>query len=342
VILSRGGLLRCSGFELGILLGDGGLDLLLLVVLEPFHFLLAGLLEQDVLLPGLINVLQEVDPGLLFSLPLGLSHFVLSLGLLLHEFIDQLLVGSFVGLRLLVILLELNDFPAAFSSLSLLNILEGLFSSKSGRKEFLVSLLFGFGLNGSEFPLGGVVVDELDVPLSVQDEFLSLGLLISVGLLGPLLFEHCLFSGFLLGINLLGLRNCVLLPGENVESFLDLLLLVGSLLLLSLHFLLVVEHPEFGVDLLLNDGLLQLMFLVHELLFSFNLGSCDHESGLFPSQVIGLHFELPLECVLNLLGPLFFSLLLESIESIGHFSSHLLWSFKISQKFLLVLFILCG
>ena len=86
--LSVSGLLGSSGLELGILLCDGSLNLLLLILLEPVHFLLAGLLEEDVLLSRLIDVLQEVDSGLIFSLPLGLSHFVLSLGFLLHELVN--------------------------------------------------------------------------------------------------------------------------------------------------------------------------------------------------------------------------------------------------------------
>jgi len=90
--LSVGGFLRGSSLELCILLSNGRHDLPLLVVLEPIHFLLTGLLEQDVFLSGLINVLKEVDPGLILSLPLGLSHFVLPLGLLLDELIDQLLI----------------------------------------------------------------------------------------------------------------------------------------------------------------------------------------------------------------------------------------------------------
>jgi hypothetical protein len=38
-------LLGGSGLEFGILLGNGGHDLVLLIGLEPVHFLLAGLLE---------------------------------------------------------------------------------------------------------------------------------------------------------------------------------------------------------------------------------------------------------------------------------------------------------
>ena len=128
--LSVSGLLGSSGLEFGILLCDGSLNLLLLILLEPVHFLLAGLLEEDVLLSRLIDVLQEVDSGLLFSLPLGLSHFVLSLGFLLHELVNQLLVGSFVSLRLLVVLLKLNNFLAALGSLGFLNVLQGLLFCK--------------------------------------------------------------------------------------------------------------------------------------------------------------------------------------------------------------------
>lgn len=102
----------------------------------------------------------------------------------------------------------------------------------------------------------------------------------------------------------------------------------------------MVEHPEFGVDLLLDDRLLHLLSLVHKLLFSFDLGTSYHEGGLFLSQVIGLHFEFSLEGMLNHLGPLYFSLLLKAVEFTGHFRSDLLWSFKISQEFLFVLFIL--
>ena len=128
--LSVSGLLGSSGLELGILLSDGGLNLLLLILLEPVHFLLAGLLEEDVLLSRLIDVLQEVDSGLLFSLPLGLSHFILSFGFLLHELVNQFFIRSFISLRLLVVLLKLNDFLAALGSLSFLNVLQGLLFRK--------------------------------------------------------------------------------------------------------------------------------------------------------------------------------------------------------------------
>lgn len=76
------------------------------------------------------------------------------------------------------------------------------------------------------------MVDELKVSFSIQDEFLSLGFLIGFDLLGPLVLEHLLLSGFFLCINVLCLGNRVLLPSEDVEGLLDLLLLKGTLLLL--------------------------------------------------------------------------------------------------------------
>lgn len=123
-------LLGRSGLELGILLGDGSDDLLLLIRLEPVHFLLASLLEEDVLLSRLVHILQEVDSCLFFSLPLSFSHFVLSFGFLLDELIDELFIRCFIGLRLLVVLLKLNDFLAALGSLCFLDVLEGLLSGE--------------------------------------------------------------------------------------------------------------------------------------------------------------------------------------------------------------------
>ena len=246
-------LLGGSGLELGILLGDGSHNLILLVRLEPVHFLLASLLEEDVFLSRLIHVLQEVDSCLFFSLPLGLSHFVLSFGLLLDELIDQLFIGSFIGLRLLVVLLKLNDFLAALGSLCFLNVLEGLLSGEGSLQELLISTLFSLSLDGSKFSLSSVMVDEFKVSLSVKDELLSLSLLVSFDLLGPLPLKHVLLSSFFLSINVLCLGDGILLPSKDVKSLLNLLLLNTSLVLLSLDFLLMIEHPKLGVDLLLND-----------------------------------------------------------------------------------------
>ena len=236
---------------------------------------------------------------MLFSLPLGLSHFVLSLSLLLHELIHKLLVRGFVCLSLLVVLLKLNNFLAALSSLCFLDVLQSLLPGESSIEEFFISSFLGLGLNGSKFSLGGVVIDELEVSLPVKDELLSLSLFVGLDLFGPLVLKHFLLTSLLFVFNLLGLSDSILLPGEDVQSLLDLLFLGSSFILLSLDFLLVVEHPEFGIDLLLNNSLFQLGLFVHKLLLPLNLGSSDHECGLLLPEVIGLHLELTLEGMLD-------------------------------------------
>lgn len=236
-------------------------------------------------------------------------------------------------------MLKLDDFLAALSSLGLFNILESFFLGEGSLKELLVSRLLCLALDGSEFSLGSVVVNELEVPLSVENELLSLGFFIGLDFPGPLVLEHLLLSGFLFSVDVFCLRNGVLLPREDVEGFLDLLFLELSLVLLSLHLFLVVEHPELSINLLLDDGLLHLLFFVHELLFSLELSSCDHEGGLLFSQIVGLHFEFPFESVLHEILFLLFSLGLEGIESLGHFSSDLFGGLESSHKFLFVHFI---
>jgi hypothetical protein len=171
----------------------------------------------------------------------------------LDEFIHKFLICSFISLRLFVVFLKLNNFLAALGSLGFLNLLEGLLSSKGSFQKLLISCLFSIALDGSKFFLSGIVIDQFKIPLSVKDELLSLCFLVSFDLLGPLPLKHVLLSGFFLSINLLCLGNGILLPGENIKSLLDLLFLDLRLVLLSLNFLLVIKHPQLGVDLLLNN-----------------------------------------------------------------------------------------
>ena len=96
VILSICLFLCSSSLELSVLLSNGSFNLILLILFEPFHFFLLLLLQKDVLFSRLINVFQQVNPGLLFSLPLGFSHLVLSLCLLLDELINQFFICFFI------------------------------------------------------------------------------------------------------------------------------------------------------------------------------------------------------------------------------------------------------
>ena len=132
------------------------------------------------------------------------------------------------------------------------------------------------------------------------------------------------------------------LPSKNVHSLRDLLLLLSLLSAFSFSLLLGIKHPEFGIDLLLLNGLLELGPLVHELLFSFKLATGDHELGLLLSQVISLHLKLSVVGLLNHLLALGLSLLLDGVESFSHFASDLFRGLEVIHELLLVLFVFGG
>ena len=93
------------------------IDLGLVVVLEPLSLILESLLEEDVLLAILVHILQEVDTGLVLTTPLLLTSIPLFLVFLLNKSFNLALVSSLVRSSILVMLLELLDFPTASQSL---------------------------------------------------------------------------------------------------------------------------------------------------------------------------------------------------------------------------------
>ena len=93
------------------------IDLSLVVILEPLSLFLESLLEEDVLLAILVHILQEVDTGLVFTTPLLLTSIPLFLVLLLNKSFNLTLVRGLVRCGILVMLLELLDFPTASQSL---------------------------------------------------------------------------------------------------------------------------------------------------------------------------------------------------------------------------------
>jgi len=92
------------------------------------------------MLARVIYILKKVDTGLLFSLPLGISHLVLSLSLLLHKFIYKSLVGGLIALGLLIVLLKYNNFISPLSFFGLLKLLHCLFSFDVGSEKNLISI----------------------------------------------------------------------------------------------------------------------------------------------------------------------------------------------------------
>ena len=105
------------------------IDLGLVVVLEPLSLILESLLEEDVLLAILVHILQEVDTGLVLTTPLLLTSIPLFLVFLLNKSFNLALVRSLVRSSILVMLLELLDFPTASQSLCILIILHSLLLS---------------------------------------------------------------------------------------------------------------------------------------------------------------------------------------------------------------------
>ena len=105
------------------------INLGLVVVLEPLSLILESLLEEDVLLAILVHILQEVDTGLVLTTPLLLTSIPLFLVFLLNKSFNLALVRSLVRSSILVMLLELLDFPTASQSLCIFVILDSLLLS---------------------------------------------------------------------------------------------------------------------------------------------------------------------------------------------------------------------
>lgn len=108
---------------------DISIDLGLVMVLEPCSLTLESLLEEDVLLAILVHILQEVDTGLVFTTPLLLTSIPLFLVFLLNKSFNLALIRSLVRSSILVMLLELLDFPTASQSLCIFVILHSLLLS---------------------------------------------------------------------------------------------------------------------------------------------------------------------------------------------------------------------
>ena len=183
---------------------------------------------------------------------------------------------------------------------------------------------------------------ELHVPFSVLEESSSLSFLFVIELLLPFFLELLLLSNFSFMFGFFVLLSSFLLPIQDIECSCYLLFLLYCLSLLSVDLLVVFEHPEFGVDLLLKDLLFELCLLIHELLFSFDLSSGNHESGFLLSELISFHFKLSFESLLDLKLPFFLSLSSKTLDSLGHLGSDLFEGLKLVHEFFLILLVLCG
>jgi hypothetical protein len=71
----------------------------------------------------------------------------------------------------------------------------------------------------------------------------------------------------------------------------------------------MIEHPQLGIDLFLENVLFDLLSFVDQLLFSLDLATSHHKLSLFLPQFVSFHFEFPFQGMIyslySLLIPLF-------------------------------------
>jgi hypothetical protein len=311
-------------------------DLGLVVVAEPVGLLLHLLLEKDVVLAVLVDVLEQVDAGLVFAPPLLLPVVPLLFVLLLSEFVNVALEGGLVALDCVVVLLELLDLSAARKSLLSFQLLHSLLVTQSLVKKHLVTCtLLHLGVL-AELLLGGVVADELEVPLTVEQELL-VGIILLLFLLdSPLLLEHSLLAGDkLVLLRALHLTR-VLLPVEDGHSVADLLLLLSGLDHFALEFLLGVELPELRIDLLLEHLRLDGPSLVNQLLLALDGRSIVVKLGIFLAESVVGGLELHVLAAGHLVHALLLALPFQILQPLKHLLPNLLRRLQVVVKFLFV------
>lgn len=120
-----------------------GFHVIALVLLHPLMFLFQLFLEFDVLLPICVDVSQQVNAGLVLTVPLLLTGFPLLGVLLSNEPIDHLLVSLLVLALLLGELLQLNSLGTVAHAFVVLKLLKSLLALKGGVQKLQVSLLLG-------------------------------------------------------------------------------------------------------------------------------------------------------------------------------------------------------
>ena len=149
------------------LLGFSGLafqllfQCLLFVAEQPALLLLHLFLQLHSLQPRVVHVLHEVDPSLVFTHPLILTHLPLLLGLKPGQVLDQLLLRALVLRLLQIVLLEVDHFLSPPEPLFLLEPFDLPLPVKRAVEELLVALLLDLKLLVPELLLYFVVLDEL-------------------------------------------------------------------------------------------------------------------------------------------------------------------------------------
>ena len=199
-------------FICSILALDFSLHILALVLFHPFLLFLLLLFEFNVLLSVLVNILKQVDAGLILAVPLSLTLLPLFGILFRHKLVNHALIGLLVSLLLRGILLELNRLPTMRHLFLVFNLLDHSFSLYRSLQELQIALLLSeLGLF-SQTLLLLVVFQESQIPFSIQNLALTFSLFLSFLVQGPLSTEHLTFGScqlfFLVTIHL----ACLFLP----------------------------------------------------------------------------------------------------------------------------------
>ena len=263
----------CIGLLLFVssgLTGNFRVDLVLLVVDEPLLFVLDVALEHDVCFTVGVDVLEKVDASLVFAAPLLLSSIPLLGVVSRNKLFYHFLVSSLVRGDITIMRLKLLNLSTAGQSFVFLKLAKSSLALKSLVKHDLVSLLLSLLSKLADLFLLSVVLDQLKVSLTVQEESLLLSFLLSILLVGPLGLEHILLTAELFVLSLSLKVTGLLLPLENCHGVGDFRLLFSLLLSLTLDFLLLIKLPELGVDLLFKHLLLVDSPLVYQLLLSLD------------------------------------------------------------------------
>jgi len=314
----------------------------LVVLPEPFCFVLHRLLQKDVLLAVLIHVLEQVDTGLVLSAPLLLTRVPLLLVFNLGKIINHLLVGRLVRLGVLVVRLEFLDFTSASESLLLFNLLDSTLTLQRCTQEHLITVSLDLLGLLTELLLHSVVLNELEVALAIEQELLIGVLLLLLLLDGPLLSEHVLLLGhealLLIALHL----PRILLPVEHGHRILDLLLLLAGFGHLALELLLGVQLPELGVYLFFHHLALDVAPLVNQLLLTLNGSSIVVELSVFLSQSVVLGLEFHVLATGDLISPFLLSFVLQGLKPFKHFITDLLRRFHIVSELLFIDAVLSG
>ena len=336
------GLLESALFVRLVLTFDVSIDLPFVVLLEPIGLFLHSLLQQDVLFTVLVHVLEQVDTGLVLTTPLLLTSVPLLFVFNLSELVDHLLVRLLVRLRVLVMSLEFLDLSATSQAFFKLNLLDSTFTLQCSFKQNLVATAFSLLSLFSELLLEGVVLDQLEVTLAVEQELLVVILLLFLLFDGPLLAKHGLLLGNKTFLFIALELSRVLLPVKHGHRVFDLLLLFASLGHLSLELLLRVECPELSVDLLLHHLAFDVAALVNELLLAFDSSSVVVELRVFLSEGVVRGLELHVLAAGDFVSSFLLSLVLQSLQPLEHLLSDLLGRFQIVIEFLLIDAVLGG